>query len=81
MNAEQLKEKFKEVGISQKEFADITGVHTNTVSQWVRAINEIPSWVLPFLIMIQKDKDKDMLLSKIDTTIKTLNELKEKLQK
>lgn len=81
MNAEQLKDKFKEVGISQKEFADITGVHTNTVSQWVRAINEIPSWVLPFLEMLQKDRDKEMLISKIDTTIQTLNELKEKLQK
>ena len=56
-------------------------MHTNTVSQWVRAINEIPSWVLPFLEMIQKDRDKEILISKIDTTIKTLNELKEKLQK
>jgi len=40
-----LKSEIKNIGMNQKEFAGMIDIHINTVSQWVRGINEIPTWV------------------------------------
>ncbi len=79
MTPDELKRKLKEIGVSQKEFAEASGVHTNTVSQWVRGINEIPPWVEKFIELYAMKLNSDKLKSDIDKAIEALTKLKSDL--
>lgn len=79
MTPDELKRKLKEIGVSQKEFADAAGVHTNTVSQWARGINEIPLWVEKFIELYALKIKSEKAKKEIDNAIKTLTELKNEL--
>jgi len=40
-----LKAELKALGMTQKDFANFTGVHLNSVGRWVRKEIKIPKWV------------------------------------
>ncbi len=79
MTPDELKRKLKEIGVSQKEFAEATGVHTNTVSQWVRGINEIPPWVEKFIELYAMKLNSEKVKRDINDAIETLVKLKNEL--
>ena len=66
MKAEELKKVIKELKLTQKEFADTVGVHTNTVSQWVREINDIPEWIPNFIEYYKKSKAFDEIAKRVE---------------
>lgn len=61
-----LKSEIKELGMTQKEFAEIAGIHTNTISQWIRGITEMPEWVKHFITYYKKSKLFDEIKQKIN---------------
>ena len=79
MTPDELKRKLKEIGVSQKEFAEATGVHTNTVSQWARGINEIPPWVEKFIELYAMKLNSEKVKRDINDAIETLVKLKNEL--
>lgn len=57
-----LKSTLSQAGLTQTHFANISGVHKNTVSRWISGdIPNIPSWVEPFLKYYKKSKLYDEL--------------------
>ena len=68
-NTFNLKKEIKKLGLSQKEFAQIAGIHPNTITQWINGNREMPEWIIKFIEYYKKAK----LLDEID---KKLQELK-----
>ena len=61
-----LKREIRKLGMTQKEFAQITGLSQNAVSQWVRGERPIPTWVKPFLDCYHKAKTLDSIMLEIE---------------
>jgi transcriptional regulator with XRE-family HTH domain len=64
-----LKKEIKKLGLTQKEFAQIVGIHTNTITQWINGTRKMPEWIINFIKYYKKAK----ILDEID---KKLQELK-----
>lgn len=62
-----LKAEIKALGMTQKEFAELTGTHTNTISQWIRGVNDMPEWVKHFILHYKKSKLFDELKEKLNS--------------
>ncbi|GEM_PF-2786406 len=64
MNESQfdLKAELKSLGMTQKEFGDLTGFHLNSVGRWVRKEIEIPKWVIVLITNYKKVKLCEQLL-------------------
>jgi len=60
-----LKNEIKKLGLTQKEFAEIAGIHTNTVTQWIKGLREMPEWVIKFIQYYKKAKILDELDKKL----------------
>ncbi|MEV9477969.1 helix-turn-helix domain-containing protein [Aliarcobacter butzleri] len=61
MKKQQFNKTLKEVGLSQKEFAEILGVAQQTVNSWGTTQN-IPYWVETWLENYEKAKFADKLI-------------------
>lgn len=51
--------KLKEIGITKKEFAELSGQHQMTVSKWSEAGRGLPSWVDSWLELYEKARIYD----------------------
>ncbi len=69
MTPDELKRKLKEIGVSQKEFAERTGVSRESVSNWATGKYEVPKWVNEIieLMRIEKkfNKIKELILDEL----------------
>jgi transcriptional regulator with XRE-family HTH domain len=66
MSNYNLKQEIKKLGMTQKGFAELTGLSENGISQWIRGTREMPSWVKPFLEFYRKSKTLDLLLDELE---------------
>ena len=60
-----LKQEIRKLGLTQKEFAEIAGIHTNTITQWIKGTREMPKWVVKFIHYYKKAKILDELDEKL----------------
>ncbi|WP_456390651.1 helix-turn-helix domain-containing protein [Hydrogenimonas sp.] len=56
MTPDELKRKLKEIGVSQKEFAERTGVSRESVSNWATGKYEVPKWVNEMIELMRVEK-------------------------
>ncbi|MDR0666877.1 MAG: hypothetical protein LBF71_05645 [Campylobacteraceae bacterium] len=63
-NAELTKE-LKEIGLTRKEFAEITGYKYETVLNWSRNTNTVPPIVDSWIQLYKKAKEYDELSSRL----------------
>jgi len=60
-----LKSEIKKLGLTQKEFAEIVGIHQNTITQWIKGTREMPEWIINFIEYYKKAKILDELEQKL----------------
>jgi len=65
-----LKLEIKKLGLTQKEFAEIVGIHQNTITQWIKGIREMPEWIIKFIHYYKKAK----ILDELDKKLKELKD-------
>ena len=65
MDKFDLKREIKKLGLTQKEFAEIVGVHQNTITQWIKGTREMPEWIKNFIKYYKKAKILDELERKL----------------
>jgi hypothetical protein len=65
-NAELTKE-LKEIGLSRRDFAEMTKYKYETVLNWSRATNEVPCWVGSWIKLYKKAKKYDEIVGKIQS--------------
>ena len=61
-----LKQEIKDLGMTQKGFAEDIGVNQNTVTTWVNGSVPVPKWVKPFIVNYRKAKTLDLLLNELE---------------
>jgi len=54
MTPEILREWLKRKEMTQKEFSEMIGVHSLTVSRWINGSRSIPNWLPRFLAYFDK---------------------------
>ncbi len=59
-----LKSELKSIGMTQKEFAEFTDVHVNSVGKWVRGNLPTPTWVKLLIKYYKKSQALNELLVK-----------------
>ena len=69
MSDYNLKQEIKKLGMTQKGFAELAGLHTNTVSKWVIGETPIPEWLPKFIHYYKKSK----LLDELENNLKEIN--------
>lgn len=55
-NINIVKKVCKELGVTQKELAEIMGIHENTVGSWSRGLIEVPQWALNHFELLKIEK-------------------------
>jgi transcriptional regulator with XRE-family HTH domain len=60
-----LKAELKSIGMTQKDFAEYTGFHLNSVGRWVRQEIEIPKWAIVLIENYKKAKLFEELTNKL----------------
>jgi transcriptional regulator with XRE-family HTH domain len=59
-----LKSELKSIGMTQKEFAEFTDFHVNSVGKWVRGNLPTPTWVKLLIKYYKKSQALNELLVK-----------------
>ncbi len=76
MNKENIvKKTCKELGVTQKELAEIMGVNAGTPAQW-SSKGDIPNMAKKFMIVLIEDKKYKEQLISIEKSFKILNNIK-----
>jgi hypothetical protein len=65
MTYKEFSNKLEELGLSRKDFSNLTGHKYRTVLEWVRPTKKIPEWVDSWLNLYEKAKKYDELINKI----------------
>jgi transcriptional regulator with XRE-family HTH domain len=71
-----VKKTCKELGITQKELAEIMGVNVGTPAQW-SSKGDIPNMAKKFMIVLVEDKKHKEQLISIKNSFKILDDTKE----
>ena len=71
MKKEEFTILLEQLGISQKNFADIASISYNTVSNWNDTTKPVPSWVDSWLQNYAKAKHLDLIAETIKPYIST----------
>lgn len=66
MSTEEFELKIKELGISRKEFCEITGLTYSAVSKWHDDNRPVPSWVDSWIKNYKKAKTLDVIVDAIE---------------
>ena len=61
MTTEELSSTLKSLGISRKEFCEITGLSYGTVANWHDENRPVPSWVSSWLDNYKKSRKFDII--------------------
>ena len=66
MTTKEFNDNLKSLGISRREFAEMTGLHYGTVSNWHDENKPIPSWVDSWIKNYKKAKTLDVIVDAIE---------------
>jgi len=70
-----VKKTCKELGVTQKELADMLGSHLTTVQKWA-SNNDIPKMALKSIELLLENNYLKSKVNKIETILKLIDELK-----
>jgi hypothetical protein len=65
-----LKAELKSIGMTQKDFAELTDFHLNSVGRWVRGEVPIPKWVIVLIENYRKAKLLEQVSKEVCKTSK-----------
>jgi len=55
----------RELGVNQRELAELIGVSTNTISGWKNGVRKIPKWGFRILDLVKLEKEHIQLTETI----------------
>lgn len=69
-----VKQVCKELGVTQKELAEMIGINDGTIRQW-SSKGEVPEWAIKFFDVLIDNKKKDSIISALKQFKSVLHEL------
>lgn len=54
MSPAQLRSEISNLGLTQREFAEVTGVDERTVRRWVLGERRVPAWVPRMIVLFRR---------------------------
>lgn len=70
MNKQELTEKLEGIGLSKKEFAELSNISYNTVNNWNDTSKPVPPWVESWLQNYIKAKISDDIIEAVKPFVK-----------
>lgn len=55
----------RELGVNQRELAELIGVSTNTISGWKNGVRKIPKWGFRVLELVKLEREHHQLINTI----------------